>query len=85
MPTLFNDTIPAGGESPEITVTPLSPLGFNTDRGVTVQAKNTAPGTASWAQIYASQDADSRILYPTSAVIKIKAGAAAARVLIVEA
>jgi len=85
MADVLNTTLAAGASSSELSVTPLAPLAFNSSKPCEVLAKNTADSGASWGVIYQSRDGDdTRIIYPTSATIKVKAGSVAARVLIVD-
>ena len=83
MADVHNGLLAAGIESAELPVTPLVPLTFNSDRPCQVLAKNTVAGTPTWGLLYDCKAADDvRIIYPTSALIKVKAGPAGARVLI---
>jgi hypothetical protein len=86
MADILDDTIAAGGESAELAVTPLAPLAFNSSAPCQVLAKNDADGGESWGLLYRCDAHDeTRILYPTAALIKVVAGdGAAARVKIVD-
>ncbi|MCW1913724.1 hypothetical protein OJ996_09070 [Luteolibacter sp. GHJ8] len=82
MAEVLTAALAANAESSELAVTPLAPLGLTCDNPCTVLVKNTASGGPSWAVLYQGGKEDARIIYPPGPVIKVRAGAAAARVLI---
>lgn len=85
MAEILNDTLAAGATSASLTVAPLAPLAFNSSAPCEVLARNAASSGESWGLLYKCTSADdTRILYPTSNTIRVKAGAAAARVLIID-
>lgn len=84
MADIHNASLGAGASSAELAVTPLAPLGLTTDRPCTVYAKNAVTGGPTWSVLYQAGVDDARVIYPTSAIIKVTAGVVAARVLIVD-
>lgn len=71
MTEIYADSIPAAGDSGELTVTPLAIHGINVQCPAVVVAKNTAGGEDSWCELKRLEAGEAAIIYPTSATIKV--------------
>lgn len=67
---IYSDTLAAGAETAELTVTPLAIHGIAASRPAIVVAKNDA-GTNKWAELKRLEANEAAVIYPTSATVKV--------------
>lgn len=82
MAATYSDTIAAGDNSGDITVTANAVFSVNTTQPVIVEAKNSGDSGASWGQIYRIETTDAALSFvaPSETIRISNEGTASARV-----